>query len=152
MYLRVVGIVVSVLAVALSLSMAIVISSAFQLYEQNLSFVTQGALRLATSLAAQNDVRNLVAAGMGWESASNDTIATYRAQILANASMYQVGAGHGVLLLKCVVRAPPVRSHHSCTRANRCYLQRIHSGLYSTISADASADPSSAVALDEYTK
>lgn len=31
-------------------------------------------------------------------------------------------------------------------------LQRIHSNLYSTISADAATDASTAVALDEYTK
>lgn len=93
MYLRVVGVVVSILAVALSLAMAIVIAGAFQLYEQNLSFVTQGTLRLAASLAAQNDVRNMVAAGMGWEAVSNETIAKYRAQILANASIYQVRSG-----------------------------------------------------------
>jgi hypothetical protein len=92
--------VVSLLAVALSLAMVTVIATALQAYEQNLGFVAQGAQRLATNLAAQNDVRNLVAASMGWEVASNETISKYRSQILANASIYQVNCGAAVLCFK----------------------------------------------------
>jgi len=50
------------------------------------------------------------------------------------------------------VSFPTLSAHRNLALSRLAGLQRAHSTLYSTISSQAANDPSSANALDEYTK